>query len=189
MRSPFHARHRQRKECRDTRRRSTGRIIRRWNVPRDVEFWWDVVEGAVGDELITAYRSVRANVHLRFKPDGSYRVSAEPPPTLEPEKWVNAGGSTFVQVIPSGPIQPSQRAAGVPGVAPGHWIPTGDSGWYVRTDALPGLPTRARAMTLNQPPMARGIACPHSKEFEDMTCSSSPDEHGERRLAYPTTIT
>jgi hypothetical protein len=71
---------------------STGRIIRRWNIPRDVEFWLDVVEGAVGDELITAYRSLHANVHLRFRPDGSFRVSADPPPPLEPQKAVGADG-------------------------------------------------------------------------------------------------
>lgn len=166
---------------------SAGRSVRRWEIPRDVEFWY-VVEGVVGDELITAYRTARANVYLRVKPDGRYRVTAEPPPPLEPELWLEVADSTWLRVKPADGFF-SMHGPFTKEVPVGHWMPRSDSGWYVRTDTVPGMKTDAHVTTLPQPPQPRFIDCPRSAEFEGMSCSGFPGEHGIRRLAYPTPMT
>lgn len=166
---------------------SAGHTLHQWGIPLDVEFW-DVVEGVAGDELITAYRSVRANVHLRFKPDGSFRVSAQPPPPLEPELWLEVADSAWLRVKPAeGNF--SMHGPFTKDVPVGHWIPRGDSGWYVRTDTVPGMRTEAHVMALPQRPQPRLFECPHSAEFEGMFCRGFPGDHGIRRLAYPSQIT
>ena len=165
----------------------TGRIIRRWRVPRDVEYW-DVVEGVEGDEVITAYAAVRADVHLRVATNGTFRITAAPPPALEAEVWIDAGDSTFVRVVPAD-AQDSQHPVGVRGVEPGHWVPDSVPGWYKRTDTIAGLPMRARGFRLNQPPRKRGIVCPSSPEFEGMRCVLFPGGGAPRRIAFPIPIT
>ncbi|GAC1696979.1 MAG: hypothetical protein NVS9B3_14850 [Gemmatimonadaceae bacterium] len=159
---------------------SAGQTIRRWAVPSDVELG-DVIEGVVGDELITAYPEVKANIHLRFRPNGTYRVTAQPPPALEPEQWIEVGESTWVRVKPD--IGMSQHGGSVRGVAPGRWIPRGDPGWYVRLDTVAGLPTTAHAITLNQPPTPRRLACPQS--LEGYECRGYVDGTRLRKLAHP----
>ncbi len=167
---------------------STGHVLRRWLVPRDVEFW-DIVEGVTGDEVILAYQAVPQEVFLRFRPDGSYRVSAERPPPLDSAQWVDAGDSTYVMVVPSQPVQPYQYRSGARNVSPGHWIPAGDSGWYVRTDTVPGLPVRSRAVVLHQKPRAPDVTCPRPSVVQDYWCSSFPDGKRRRLIARPSPTT
>ena len=59
---------------------SAGRVVRRWALSDDVEFW-DVVVGVHGDELVTQYRDAPDGVYLRIRPDGAFHVSAAPPDT------------------------------------------------------------------------------------------------------------
>lgn len=165
-----------------------GSILRGWSIPQDVEFW-TVVEGVVGDELITAYREVRANVHLYFRPDGTYRVSAGPPPPLAPLEWIDVGDSTWLQVLPGSVTGATRTARGGHGNNPGRWAPTGDPGWYVRLDTVPGLPVRAHAVTFDEPGAPLGTKCPETPRFGGMLCAIFSSPGGKRILAYPVPMT
>lgn len=176
-----------------------GKIIRQWAIPGDAGYW-TVVEGVVGDELITGYRDIRRSVYLYFRSDRTYRVSANPPPPLDPPQWIEIADSTWLQVGPgfsNGAIRhtPSYYAAEgaerMSGKAPrqeadtGHWVATADSGWYVRLDTVPGLPVRAHATTLGDRGTPQPIQCPMSPQFEGMLCAQFPAHGGKRLLAYP----
>lgn len=165
-----------------------GRVVREWAIPRDVEFWY-VVEGVVGDELVTAYRTVSANVHLYFRPNGTYRVSADSPPTLERERWIEVGDSTWLLVNGAAIGERSRHADGHGLADPGRWMASTDSGWYVRLDTVPGLPVRVRATSINEPAMPPSAPCPVGRRFEGLICSYFPTPGGRRRLGYPTPLT
>ncbi|HET9010476.1 MAG TPA: hypothetical protein VFN38_01615, partial [Gemmatimonadaceae bacterium] len=169
---------------------STGRMLRRWPLPNDVEYW-EMVAGVRGDELVTLYRpNGPEGVFLRVRPDGEYRVSAEPPQPLPPQAWIKVEDSVFLRVQPrdEGPYYAYPNGASP--ALEGTWEPAGDSGWYVRTDSGPKRGTRARARTLdNREPSPRILACPAGAAFEGMLCRGFPDGATERRIAYPTPCT
>jgi hypothetical protein len=160
---------------------STGRVLRRWPLPGDADFH-EMVRGVVGDELIVDYRD-RDSVYLRITPGGAYRVSAEPPPPLEGELWIEVADSTYLRVHPEGRVtsylSPRNRDD------PGTWVPEGDSGWYVRVDSHLAPRTRARAMPMPWAPQPAMIPCPSTSAFEGMLCRGFPEGQRQRRIAYP----
>jgi hypothetical protein len=169
---------------------SAGRELRRWPLPRDVEFG-EVVAGVHGDELVTAYQQRgREGIYLRVRPDGAFRVSAEPPQPFPLEKWIEVEDSVFLRVEPrdDGPFYTYPSGARPEPV--GTWEPKGDSDLYVRTDSGPKRGTVARAVVRKDwSPGPRMLACPAGGAYEGMICRGFPDGARERRIAAPAPCT
>lgn len=169
---------------------SAGRELRRWPLPRDVEFA-EVVAGVHGDELVTLYQPRgHEGLYLRVRPNGEFHVSAEPPQPFPREKWIEVEDSVFLRVQPrdDGPFY-SYPSGATPG-PPGTWEPMGDSDLYVRTDSGPKRGAVAHAVSRpNWSPGPRNIACPAGPAYEGMICRGFPDGATERRIAAPTPCT
>ena len=162
---------------------TAGRILRRWPLPNDIGYS-EVVVGVHGDELVTTYRP--QGVFLRVRPDGEYRISAEPPQALPPEQWIEVADSIYLRVRPKDDVDfYLYPVLARPEPAPGRWEPRGESGLYVRTDSGPKQGAVARAMTLDRSRTPRMVNCPESAGFVGMNCRAFPDGAAERRLAYP----
>jgi hypothetical protein len=52
--------------------------------------FFEIVKRVAGDAVIALYPGTKMPTYLRIEVDGSYTVSAEPPPALGPEEWVEA---------------------------------------------------------------------------------------------------
>lgn len=161
---------------------AAGRILRRWPLPGESGFF-EVVGGVVGDEIVISYGAVKG-MWARIKPNGEVVMSADAPPPLEAEQWIEVAESTWVRVRPKDEGTFSTYPSGKPEPV-GTWVPSGDSGWYVRTDSVPGQHSRARAVTRDWEPSPRLVTCPRLMEFEGMVCRGFPDGGRERRIAYP----
>lgn len=162
---------------------SAGRILRRWPLPGESGFY-EIVGGVVGDEIILSYSPVRG-MWARIKPNGDFMMSADRPPPLEPEQWIEVADSVWVRVRPKDDGTFSTYPSGVQPDPLGTWVPSGDSGWYVRTDSVPGRRSVARAVTKEWEPRPRLVTCPPSSEFEGMVCRGFPEGGREHRIAYP----
>jgi hypothetical protein len=164
---------------------SAGRTVRLWPVPNDVEYW-DIVAGVSGEELVARYLD-RKDVYMRITPDGAYHLSARPPQALESEEWLEVADSVYLRVKPRDDY-PYSMYPGTSRPGPvGTWVPRGDSGWYVRTDSVPGQRSTAHVVTLPHDPEPQFMACPAS--LEGLQCRIFPDGQRKRRLAYPTPCT
>ena len=162
---------------------SAGRILTRWPLPGESGFY-EIVGGVVGDEIIVSYSAVKG-MWVRIRPNGAFAISADAPPPLEPEQWIEVAESTWVRVHPKDDGMFSTHPSGKPEPV-GTWVPSGDSGWYVRTDSVPGQRSSARAVTrADWEPSPRNVMCPPWREFEGMVCRGFPDGGRERRIAYP----
>ena len=162
---------------------SAGRILTRWPLPGEAGFS-EVVGGVVGDEIIVSY-SVVKGMSVRIRPNGDFVISADPPPPLEPEQWIEVAESTWVRVHPKDDGMFSTYPSGKPEPV-GTWVASGDSGWYVGTDSVPGQRSLARAVTREGwEPSPRMVMCPASREFEGMVGRGFPEGGRERRIAYP----
>jgi hypothetical protein len=164
---------------------STGRTVRRWPLPADLDYW-ELVAGVSGDELVATYLD-RNGVYMRIRPDGEYHLSARPPQALESEEWIEVADSVYLRVKPRDLSPYSMYPGTRRPEALGTWVPRGDSGWYVRTDSVPGERTTAHVVTLPHDPEPQFIACPVS--LDGMQCRMFPDDQKKRRLAYPTPCT
>lgn len=162
---------------------TAGRTLRRWPLPGESGFF-EIVSGVVGDEIIVSYAKARG-VYARIRPNGDFVMSAEPPPPLEREQWIEVAESTWVRVRPKDDGTFSTYPSGVRPEPVGTWVPRGDSGWYVRTDSVPGQRSVARAVTRRWEPSPRLVTCPESKEYEGMVCRGFPEGPREHRVAYP----
>lgn len=165
---------------------SAGRELHRWPLPRDVEFG-EVVAGVHGDELVTTYR-LRGHdgIYLRVRPDGAFRVSAEPPQPFPPEKWIEVDDSVFLRVEPRDDTPFYTYPSGARPEPVGTWEPKGDSDLYVRTDSGPKRGTVARAVVRQDwSPGPRMLACPAGGAYEGMICRGFRDGARERRIAAP----
>jgi hypothetical protein len=78
---------------------STGRTLRQWPLP-GISGFHEIVKGVIGDELIASVPDMTDGVFLRIKPNGEYVVSAEPPPPLEREEWIEVADSVWLRVRP-----------------------------------------------------------------------------------------
>lgn len=167
---------------------SAGHILRRWAVPNGSASP-EVVVGVSSDEVIVPFSPPDSGVYLRYKPDGTYRVSAEPPPPFDTALWIMVADSVFLRVQPKdeGPFTAGNTSL-LPGQTPGSWVPSGDSGWYRRVDSSGTGPRYARAVTRPWGNGPRLLICPRTAQFEGMICNGFPDgpDRHERRLAYPT---
>ena len=162
---------------------TAGEIVKRWPLPGESGFY-EIVGGVVGDEIIISYSAVKG-MWVRIRPNGELGLSAAPPPPLEAEQWIEVAESTWVRVRPKDDGMFSRYSSGKPEPV-GTWVPSGDSGWYVRTDSVPGQRSSARAVTrADWEPSPRNVMCPPSREFEGMVCRGFPDGGRERRIAYP----
>lgn len=163
---------------------SAGRTLRRWPLPGETGFF-QLVVGVVGEDLILSYPNATAGVFMRIKPDGGYAISAQPPPPLAREEWIEVADSTWLRVRPRDEGTFTRYPSGTRPEPVGTWVPSGDSGWYVRTDSVPGQRSRARATTLSGDPSPRMVMCPAPAEFEGMICRGFPEGEREHRIAYP----
>jgi hypothetical protein len=164
---------------------STGRLLRQWPLPSDVEFS-EIVAGVSGEELIASYAKASSGVFMRIKPNGEYTISAQAPQPLGPEEWIEVAESTYVRVRPKDDGTFSTYPSGARPGPLGTWVPRGDSGWYVRTDSVAGGRSVARAVALPREPSPRMVSCPAAPSFEGMICRGFPDGQQERRIAFPT---
>jgi hypothetical protein len=163
---------------------SAGRELRRWPLPNDVDYW-EIVEGVRGDELVTRFQPQGLDgVYLRVRPDGEFRVSAEPPQRFPPEQWLEVQDSVFLRVEPKDETPFYTYSSGVRPGPVGTWEPSGDSGRYVRTDPGPDSGRVVRA-TPRPGSSARMLACPSGPELEGMICRGFLDGARERRIAMP----
>jgi len=162
---------------------TAGGIVREWPLPGDAGFF-ELVRGVDGDELVAGYPNTQRSVFLRIRPDGAFRVSSVPPPPLAPEEWIEVAESTFVRVRPKDEgtftVYAGSDREGV-----GTWVPSGDSGWYVRSDSVPGRRSVARAVTRPWGPSPRLMSCPGGMTYEGMVCRGFPGVGREHRIAYP----
>jgi hypothetical protein len=162
---------------------SLGTTLREWPLPGEAGFF-ELVQGVAGDELVASYPDANTPIFLRIRTDGSYTVSAESPPPLPPEEWVEAAESTWVRVRPRDDGTFTVYG-GATRESMGTWVPRGDSGWYVRSDSVPGQRSVARAVTRPWDPRPRLVRCPASAEYEGMVCRGFPGVNREHRIAYP----
>lgn len=163
---------------------SAGRTRRQWPLP-GISGFYEIVAGVVGDELIASIPRMTEGVFLHIKPSGEYVVSAEPPPPLEREEWIEVADSVWLRVRPRGGGTMTRYASGLRPEPVGTWVPSGDSGWYVRTDSVPGQRSTARGVTLPGAPSPKMLACPETKTYEGMVCRGFPGVGGEHQIAYP----
>ena len=167
---------------------SAGRIVREWPLPNGYASPENIA-GVSGEELIVPFTPPDSGVNLRVKPNGDYRVSAEPPLPFETSLWIMVAESVYLRVRPKDDGTFTAGASGyMRDVEPGTWVPSGDSGWYARVDSSGAGPRYARAMTRPYGDGPRLVACPRTARFEGMICRGFPDgrDRHERRLAYPT---
>jgi hypothetical protein len=166
---------------------TAGNILREWRVPNGSASP-EAIVGVSGDEVIVRFSAPDSGVYLRYKPDGTYRVSAEPPTPLEPSLWIMVAESVYLRVHPKddGPFTAGGSTVGRDD--PGIWEPSGDSGWYKRVDSSGTGPRVARAVTRPWSDEPRMLRCPQTARVEGMICRGFPDgpTRRERRLAYPT---
>jgi hypothetical protein len=161
-----------------------GKTVREWPLPGEAGFS-ELVEGVAGDDLVVSYPEANRPIYLRISTDGSYVVTAEPPPPLPAEEWVEAAESTWVRVRPRDDGSVTVYG-GTTRERMGTWVPRGDSGWYVRSDSVPGQRSVARGVSRPWDPRPRLVRCPVSAEYDGMVCRGFPGHGGEHRIAYPT---
>ena len=167
---------------------TAGNILREWRVPNG-NGSPEVVVGVSGDEVLVRFAPPDSSVYLRYKPDGTFRASAEPPMPFEKGLWIMVAESVYMRVRPRDEGTVTAGASGyMGGEDPGVWIPSGDSGWYKRVDSSGTGPRFARAVTRPWGDGPRLLRCPQTARFEGMVCYGFPDgpTRRERRIAYPT---
>jgi hypothetical protein len=166
---------------------TAGNILREWRVPNGSASP-EAVVGVSGDEVIVRFSPPDSGVYLRYKPDGTYRVSAEPPMPLERSLWIMVAESIYLRVRPKDDGAFTAGGSQVGRDDPGVWVPSGDSGWYKRVDSSGAEPRFARAVTQPWGDEPRMLRCPQAPRFEGMICRGFPDgpARRERRIAYPT---
>lgn len=162
---------------------TAGGIVREWPLPGDAGFF-ELVRGVDGDELVARYPGTELSIFLRIRPDGTFLVSSVPAAPLPREEWIEVADSTFVRVRPRDDGTFTVYG-GSDREEVGTWVPSGDSGWYIRTDSVPGRRSAARAVTRPWGPSPRLVSCPEGMTYEGMVCRGFPGAEREYRIAYP----
>ena len=143
---------------------TAGNILREWRVPNGSASP-EVIVGVSGDEVIVRFSPPDSGVYLRYKPDGTYRVSADPPTPFEQALWIMVAESVYLRVRPKDDGAFTAGGSKVGRDDPGTWEPSGDSGWYKRVDSSGTGPRFARAITQPWSDEPRMLRCPQTARF------------------------